>query len=44
MQTINQLNETIKILQSDITTKDATIKALEQEESACVGTFTYPEF
>ena len=40
MQTINQFNETIKILQNNIVTKDATITALEKEESACVGTFT----
>ena len=30
MQTINQLNETIQILQSNIVTKDATILALKQ--------------
>ena len=30
MQTINQLNETIQILQSNIATKDAAITALEQ--------------
>ena len=30
MQTINQLNETIRILQSNVATKDATIKALEE--------------
>ena len=30
MQTINQLNETIQILQSIIVTKDATILALKQ--------------
>ena len=31
METINQLNETIRILQSNIATKDARIKALELE-------------
>ena len=31
MQTINQLNEKIRVLQSNVATKDATIKALIQE-------------
>ena len=31
MQTINQLNETNKILQNNIASKDATIIALKQE-------------
>ena len=42
MQTINQLNETTGILQNNIVTKDATIKAQEQEEFACEGSSIYP--
>ena len=43
MQTINQLNETIRILQSNIATKDATIKALEQELNDCSDNKILPE-
>ena len=35
MQTINQLNEKIRILQNSVATKDETIKALEQELNDC---------
>ena len=35
LQTINQLNETIKILQRNIVTKDATILALKQAINKC---------
>ena len=43
MQTINQLNETIRILQNNIATKDATIKALEQELNDCSDVTILPE-
>ena len=43
MQTINQLNETIKILQNNITTKDTTIKSLEQELNECSDVTILPE-
>ena len=43
MQTINQLNETIRILQSNITTKDTTIKSLEQELNDCSNVTILPE-
>ena len=42
MQTINQLNETIRILQNNIATKDATIKALEQELNDCSNSTILP--
>ena len=35
IQTLNQLNEVIKILQSDIDTKDAAITSLEQAVNEC---------
>ena len=43
MQTINQLNETTRILQNNIATKDATIKALEQELNDCSNATILPE-
>jgi len=35
IQSLNQLNEVIKILQSDIDTKDAAITSLEQAVNEC---------
>ena len=43
MQTINQLNEKIRILQNSVATKDETIKALEQELNDCSDNKILPE-
>ena len=43
MQTINQLNEKIKILDSHIATKDATITALKQALNDGSNVTTVPE-